>query len=130
MVNKKNATTAGSLTGASVAKLLGEFQKRDTARQIEIDRLSGMVQQLTQVSSIECILTNGFQELSDKLAPLEDLTPKRDALSPRQAARMKRLMRAMARPDWSGATSLPVPNWRADIWGAADVPTATGGMAS
>lgn len=112
---------------------LEAFHAREAMHEQELKRLSEVVQQLTHMSSIECILTNGFEELSAKLAPLGDLAPKRTPLDdqPEPAeARLKSLVDALKRPGWSGATSLPVPNGPVDFIGAKAPPSSKGRMAS
>ena len=121
--NEALAISATHQTGGSgqhAPKDIAEFQAaleafhvREAAHEQELKRLSEVVQQLTHMSSIECILTNGFEELSAKLAPLGDLAPKRTPLDEQTEngeARLKSLVNALKRPGWSGATSLPVPN--------------------
>jgi hypothetical protein len=141
MASKKgNQTSAGSGAGGSsgndpdeiavLKAILADFQAREAARQFEMERLGGVVQQLTQVNSIECILANGFEELSNKLAPLDDLAPKREPLDEDQALRMAYLLEALERPKWSGATSLPVPNRPVHPIGAKVPPHCEGSLAS
>jgi hypothetical protein len=114
---------------ADLQAALEEFQARDATREEELKKLGEVVQKLTQMSSIECILTNGFEELSAKLAPLSDLTPKRTPLDEDGQARLTNLVDAWKRPGWSGATSLPVPNEPVFFIGAKAPPSCKGRMA-
>lgn len=112
---------------------LEAFHKREAVQEQELKRLSEVVQQLTHMSSIECILTNGFEELSAKLAPLGDLAPKRTPLDHQTEdgeARLKSLINALKRPGWSGATSLPVPNNPVFFIGEKAPPSDKGRLAS
>jgi hypothetical protein len=109
---------------------LEAFHAREAMHEQELKRLSEVVQQLTHMSSIECILTNGFEELSAKLAPLGDLAPKRTPLDEDGQARLTNLVNAWKRPAWSGATSLPVPNEPVSFIGAKAPPSYKGRMAS
>lgn len=130
-----NVTQTGGSTQYApedLKAMLSEFQAREAQREEELKRLGEVVQKLTQMSSIECILTNGFEELSAKLAPLSDLAPKRTPLDEETEngeARLKNLVDAWTRPGWSGATSLPVPNAPVSFIGAKAPPSLTGSMA-
>lgn len=113
----RSRTPRGSSNSGDVATLramIADVQRRESDHRREIERLGGVVQQLTQLNSVECILTNGFMELSEKLAPLEDLSPRREPLKAEQAEYFRRLRAAMAQPDWSNATTLAVSNFPID----------------
>ena len=105
------AAAYGQYEGSDLATMVARLNERDAERQEEMNRLGTMLQHLTQLSSIECILTNGFEEISSRLVPLADLSPQRSPLASTDQngdCRLQSLLDATERPNWSGATSVAV----------------------
>ena len=105
------AAADGEYHGNDLATMVARLNERDAERQEEMTRLGTMLQHLTQLSSIECILTNGFEEISSRLVPLADLSPQRSPLASTDQngdCRLQSLLDSTSRPNWSGATSVAV----------------------
>jgi hypothetical protein len=81
---------------------LEEILRRDAERQRQLE-------QLAQMNAIECILTNGFQDLSAKLAPLEDLSAAPQAIPKQDQAKLQRLRDSLARPRWTDVSEVVLP---------------------
>ncbi|MCA1378774.1 MULTISPECIES: hypothetical protein [unclassified Bradyrhizobium] len=89
---------------------INELHERDAKREQELCHLNQALSRLSQMSAIECILTNGFEELSTKLAPLAEIGPHRVPITDGAVnARLASMIEATARPSWSGASTVPIP---------------------
>lgn len=66
-----------------------------------VDTLNQFVLRVAGASSVETILTEGFETLSAQLQPLRDLTPKRTLLSEAALCKLGDLRKSLDRPDWS-----------------------------
>lgn len=106
------AAARQSRVGPDIAVLqrtIIELQQRDAKREQEMSHLTEALNRLSQMSAIECILTNGFEEVSSKLAPLAEIGPRRVPIEDRLVnARLASLIESTARPRWSGATSVAI----------------------
>lgn len=99
----------GSPIIAVLQQTIIELQQRDAKREQEMSHLTETLNRLSQMSAIECILTNGFEEVSSKLAPLAEIGPRRVPIEDRLVnARLASLIESTARPRWSGATSVAI----------------------
>jgi hypothetical protein len=94
---------------AALRRTITELQQRDAKREQDMNHLTEALSRLSQMSAIECILTNGFEEVSSKLAPLEEIGPRRVPIKdPLVNARLASLIESTTRPRWSGATSVAI----------------------
>ena len=65
----------------------------------EVEDLRYMVRQLADASSFQNVVQQGFEELTERLAPLRDLAPTRAALRHDEKQLLHRTRAALARPD-------------------------------
>lgn len=81
----------------------------------EITRLQHQItileKQLAQRSNVKQILSQGFETLSAQLGPLQNLAPERTLLGDDRNARLQNLRKALARPEWNGAGTLPMEEY-------------------
>jgi hypothetical protein len=68
----------------------------------QIADLRTMIGNVAQATAIENVISNGFQELTAQLQPLQDLTPKRQPLPQQSRALLLQVLRALERPIWRG----------------------------
>ncbi len=87
---------------------INELHERDAKREQELCHLNQALSRLSQMSAIECILTNGFEELSTKLAPLAEIGPHRVTITGDVNARLASMIESTARPSWAGASTVPI----------------------
>jgi hypothetical protein len=94
---------------ALLKQTINELQERDAMRGQEMSHLSEALSRLSQMSAIECILTNGFEEMSSKLAPVAEIGPHRVPITDRAVnARLASMIESTERPRWAGASTVPI----------------------
>jgi len=80
----------------------------------EVRDLQFKLIQLAGASTLENALARGFDEITQKLGPLEDLRPKRDALDAPSEKTLRRLQVELARPKW-GDPAFDKENWTTTV---------------
>lgn len=94
---------------ARLKRTINELQERDARRAQEMSHLNEALSRLSQMSAIECILTNGIEEMSSKLAPLAELGSHRVPIKDVGVnARLASMIESTARPRWAGASAVPI----------------------
>jgi hypothetical protein len=112
MARKSLPSSGAQPRNAEIALLkhtIDELQERDAMRGQEMSHLSEALSRLSQMSAIECILTNGFEEMSSKLAPVAEIGPHRVPIEDLDVnARLASMIESTARPRWAGASTVPI----------------------
>jgi hypothetical protein len=85
-----------------------ELRSQFAEYQQEIGDLKKVIQQIANANAVENILVNGFANVCAQLEPLRDISPQRRPLDQDQAARLRNLQDSLARPKWTGATTLHI----------------------
>jgi hypothetical protein len=88
---------------------IDELRARDAKREQEMCQLSEAVSRLSQMSAIECILTNGFEEMSSKLAPLAQIGSQHVPIECRDVnARLASMIASTDRARWAAVSTVPI----------------------
>jgi hypothetical protein len=94
---------------AHLKQTINDLQARDAKREQEMSHLNEALSRLSQMSAIECILSNGFEEMSTKLAPVAEIGPHRVPIDDWEVnARLASMIESTARPRWAGASTVPI----------------------
>lgn len=94
---------------ASFTQIIDDLRERDARREQEMSRLSEAMGRLSQMSAIECILTNGFEEMSTKLAPLAEIGSGHVPIECRDVnARLASMIASTDRARWASMSTLPI----------------------
>ncbi len=105
----RSARHRGNPEVTLLTRTINELQERDARRAQEMSYLNETLNRLSQMSAIECILTNGFEEMSSKLAPLAEIGSHRVPIRDREVnARLASMIESTARPRWAGASAVPI----------------------
>jgi hypothetical protein len=125
-MSRKPSPSAGSVSAIGVAerqsgghsqnreidllkRTIDELQQREAKREQEMCHLNEALSRLSQMSAIECILTNGIEEMSTRLAPLAEIGPHRVPITDGDVnARLASMIASTARPRWAGASAVPI----------------------
>lgn len=81
----------------------GEMTPQDleiSALKARVDELTMFAARLAETNAIENVLYNGFSNLGELLAPLQDLSPRYKCLSEAQAVVLAGVYIANDRPNW------------------------------
>lgn len=81
-----------------LGRLVAQVQHLEQARHVDAHQ----IQNLTQASALQNVLTQGLDAIREQLEPLRDLTPSRTHLDETRAATLAALRRDAERPLWNG----------------------------
>jgi hypothetical protein len=96
-------------TDIALLQELADLRERDARREQEMNRLSEAMSRLSQMSAVECILTNGFEEMSTKLAPLAQIGSQYVPIDCRDVnARLASMIASTDRARWAAVSTVPI----------------------
>ena len=94
-----------------LATVAAHLHQIEHARQLDAHQ----IQNLTQASALQNVLSQGLEAIREQLQPLRDMSPRRNALNEADQQKLRSLREDSERPTWNGDASAEQHDWTTAI---------------